>query len=61
MNSPKFNSTELLLLSHDEWKRREERKHLHPEDHWVAGFLSGFCTSRKWAREHVDKLLEGKE
>lgn len=24
---PKFNSTDILLLAHDEWKRREERKH----------------------------------
>lgn len=52
----KFNSTELLLLAHDEWKRREERKHLHEESAWVSGFLNGFCTDRKWAREYVDKL-----
>jgi hypothetical protein len=52
----KFDSTDLILLAHDEWKRREERKHNHPEDHWVAGFLSGFCTSRTWARKYVDKL-----
>lgn len=57
----KFNSTELLLLAHDEWKRREERKHRHPEYHWVAGFLNGFCTSRHWARTYVDKLTEGKK
>jgi len=57
--APKFNSTELLLLAHDEWKRREERKHNHPEQDWVAGFLSGFCTSRKWAREYVDRLQAG--
>ena len=57
----KFTSTELLLLAHDEWKRREERRHIHPEDHWVSGFLNGFCTSHKWARGYVDKLLEEKK
>lgn len=56
---PRFNSTELLLLAHDEWKRREERRHIHPESNWVAGFISGFMTSHTWAREHVDKLNEG--
>jgi hypothetical protein len=53
-----FNSTELLLLAHDEWKRREERKHLHDELAWVAGFLNGFCTSHEWARKYVDGLQE---
>jgi hypothetical protein len=56
--TPKFNSEDLILLAHDEWKRREERKHNHPEQDWVAGFLSGFCTSRRWAREYVDKLRQ---
>jgi hypothetical protein len=56
--TPKFTSTELLLLAHDEWKRREERKHNHEESAWVAGFLNGFCTDKKWAREYVDKLLQ---
>lgn len=51
-----FTSTDLLLLAHDEWKRREERKHNHNEQDWTAGFISGFCTSHKWAREYVDKL-----
>jgi hypothetical protein len=54
----KFTSTELLLLAHDEWKRREERKRIHEELAWVAGFLNGFCTDKKWAREYVDKLLQ---
>ena len=53
---PKFTSEDLILLAHDEWKRREERKHLHNEGDWIAGFLNGFCTSRKWARETVDKI-----
>lgn len=52
--SEQFTSTDLLLLAHDEWKRREERKHLHNEQDWIAGFLNGFCTSHKWAREYVD-------
>jgi hypothetical protein len=58
--APKFNSEDLILLAHDEWKRREERKHNHPEQDWVAGYLNGFCTSRKWAREYVDKLRSKK-
>lgn len=57
-NEYKFNSTELLLLAHDEWKRREERKHNHEEPAWVSGFLNGFCTDKKWAREYVDALLQ---
>ena len=56
--APKFNSTDLLLLAHDEWKRREERKHNHPEGPWVAGFLSGFCTDKKWARDYINRLRE---
>jgi hypothetical protein len=28
---PPLNSTELLLLAHDEWKNREERKYARPE------------------------------
>jgi hypothetical protein len=56
--SPKFSSEDLLLLAHDEWKRREERKHNHQEQDWVAGFISGFCTSRQWARECVDGIRE---
>jgi hypothetical protein len=58
--SPKFSSEDLLLLAHDEWKRREERKHNHQEQDWVAGFISGFCTDRRWARDCVDGM-RGKE
>lgn len=90
-----FTSTELLLLAHDEWKRRAERKYngqyivtegqllqiiewlsgkkfedcdvdsmlcqirkQTTEPRWVSGFLGGFCTSRTWAREYVDKLMK---
>lgn len=58
---PKFTSTELLLLANDEWKRREERRHLHENVPWCIGFISGFLTDKKWAREYVDKLLKGSE
>lgn len=58
---PKFSSEDLILLAHDEWKRREERKHLHDEGCWIAGFLNGFCTSRRWAREQVDKIRRDAE
>ena len=58
---PKFDSEDLLLLAHDEWKRREERKHLHEEGPWIAGFLNGFCTDKKWARACVDKIRKDAE
>lgn len=58
MTHQKFNSTELLLLAHDEWLRREKRKHIHEEPAWAAGFLHGFLTDKKWAREHIDALLQ---
>ena len=57
-NKPKFNSTELLLLAHDEWKRREERRHINEESPWVIGFISGFLTDKTWAREYVDKIMK---
>lgn len=53
-----MNSTDILLLAHDEWKRREERKHNHPEEHWVPGFINGFLTDKKWGKEYVKKLRE---
>lgn len=54
----KFNSTELLLLANDEWKRREERKHNHENAPWVSGFINGFCTDKTWARKYIDALLQ---
>jgi len=53
---PKFSSTDLLLLAHDEWKRRGERKHNHDMRGWEAGFINGFLTDKNWAREHLDKI-----
>jgi hypothetical protein len=47
-----------MLLAHDEWKRREERKHTHPEEHWVPGFINGFLTDKKWAREYIKKIRQ---
>lgn len=55
-SGPKFNSADLLLLAHDEWKRREERKHIHDMRDWEAGFINGFLTDKKWARELLDKM-----
>jgi hypothetical protein len=54
--SPQFNSTELLLLAHDEWKRRQERKHLDDEAAWVSGFIGGFITDKTWAKDKVESL-----
>jgi len=56
-----MSSGDLLLLAHDEWKRREERKHIHEESGWVSGWIGGFMTSKKWAREYVKKLRQQKE
>lgn len=58
---PKFDSTDLLLLANDEWKRREERKHNHENAPWCAGFVNGFLTDKKWAREMVDKIQKDAE
>lgn len=58
---PKFNSTDLLLLANDEWKRREERKHNHENIPWCAGFINGFLTDKKWARGWVDKIQKDAE
>lgn len=59
--APKFNSTDLILLAHDEWKRREERKHRHEESTWCQGFINGFLTDKKWAREWIDKIKKDAE
>jgi hypothetical protein len=50
------DSTELLLVAHDEWKRREERKHLHDEITWVSGWISGFLTSKKFVIDQAKSL-----
>jgi len=50
------NSTDLLLIAHDEWKRREERKHIHEEIAWTLGWISGFLTSKKFALERIAEL-----
>ena len=58
------NSTELLLVAHDEWKRREERKHLHPEIPWITGWISGFLTSREFVKRkavEIREKMEGKK
>jgi hypothetical protein len=54
--APQFNSTELLLLAHDEWKRREERKRLYDEVSWISGFIGGFITDKTWAKEKIQSL-----
>jgi hypothetical protein len=58
---PHLTSTELLLVAHDEWKCRQERKHYDDEVPWTAGWISGFLTSRKWANEKVAKLRQAGE
>jgi hypothetical protein len=53
-----FTSGDLLLIAHDEWKRREERKHLHDHISWVNGWISGFLTSRKFVKDQLVKLRQ---
>jgi hypothetical protein len=50
------SSSDLLLIAHDEWKRREERKHQHDHISWVNGWISGFLTSKKFAQERIEYL-----
>jgi hypothetical protein len=54
--APPFDSADLLLLAHDEWTRREERKRLYDEASWLSGFIDGLLTDRMWARGYVDIL-----
>ena len=55
------SSSDLLLIAHDEWKRREERKHLHDHISWVNGWISGFLTSKKFVNERLEILRDMKE
>jgi hypothetical protein len=53
-----LSSSDLLLIAHDEWKRREERKHQHDHISWVNGWISGFLTSRKFVQEKIVELRQ---
>lgn len=53
-----ISSSNLLLVAHDEWKRREERKYIHDENSWVHGFISGYLTSKKFVKDVVGKLQQ---
>lgn len=55
---PNMSSGDLLLLAHDEWKRRQERKHFDDEQSWVSGWIGGFMTSKKWAHDYIRKLRQ---
>ncbi|RPJ50997.1 MAG: hypothetical protein EHJ95_06150 [Methanobacteriota archaeon] len=52
------SSTNLLLIAHDEWKRREERRHIHEEMPWVHGWISGFLTSRQFVQDRLEQLRQ---
>ena len=54
-----LSSEDLLLVAHDEWKRRQERKHLHDEIPWVSGWISGFLTSKRFAKDQIEKIRQG--
>jgi len=55
------SSTDLLLIAHDEWKRREERRHIHEELPWIHGWISGYLTSRKFVNDRIEKLRQGEQ
>jgi hypothetical protein len=55
---PLPSSRDLLLIAHDEWKRREERRHIHEELPWVHGWVGGFLTSRQFVKDRITKLRE---
>lgn len=54
------NSTGLILMARDEWKRREQRKGLHEEIDWTAGWISGFLTSKKFVQDRLEELRSEK-
>jgi len=54
------SSTSLLLIAHDEWKRRQERKHMDDESPWISGWISGYLTSKKFVQERIEELLGNK-
>ena len=46
-------SGDLLLIAHDEWKRRQERKGFDDEIPWVSGWISGYLTSKKFVDDRL--------
>jgi hypothetical protein len=52
------SSTSLLLIAHDEWKRRQERKHMDDESPWISGWISGYLTSKKFVQDRIEELLK---
>jgi len=53
------SSKDLLLIAHDEWKRREERKRIHEEIPWVSGWISSYFTSKKFVHDKIKELRQG--
>ena len=47
------SSGDLLLIAHDEWKRRQERKGFDDEIPWVSGWISGYLTSKKFVDDQL--------
>ena len=50
------SSGDLLLIAHDEWKRRQEKKDFDDEIPWISGWISGYLTSKKFVDERLIKL-----
>ena len=47
-SEPAFpNSTQLIKMAHTDWKNREERRGIHDENDWCAGWITGYLTPNK--------------
>jgi hypothetical protein len=65
--APTFpNSTQLIEMAHTEWKNREERRGIHDENDFCAGWITGYLTRQAEAasaatlveRDRIIKLLD---
>jgi hypothetical protein len=45
--TPFPNSTQLIEMAHTEWKNREERRGIHQEDDFCAGWITGYLTRQE--------------
>jgi hypothetical protein len=55
------SSGDLLLIAHDEWKRRQSRKGYDDEIPWVSGWCSGYLISKKFVQERLAELNREKK
>ena len=58
--APAFpNSTQLIEMAHTDWKNREERRGIHDENDFCAGWITGYLTRHEEAA-HAATLAENK-